>query len=195
MPANVAAGGRGPGAVRASDAERDATVDRLRAAVGAGRLDLDEFDTRATRAYAARTVGELTALTADLQPAGPSRPDARRGEPLIARFGAIEVTGTTVRTPTGAFPLRGSVWRCFDHWQTRRVIPTWAIALAVIGFFFVPFVSLLFLLVKESRETGVLQVAVWDGVRQHVADLPVHSRAHARAIEHQVGYVRAVARA
>jgi hypothetical protein len=171
----------------ASDPQRDATVERLRTAVGEGRLDLDEFDRRAARAYAADTVGELAALTGDLD-APVSRP--RGAGRVIARFGAIEVTDSTVRTPTGAFPLRGSVWRCFDYWRTTRVTPGWAVALAVVGFFVVPFVSLLFLLVKENRTSGVLQVAVWDGYRQHVVDLPVASHAQARAIEHQVGYVR-----
>ena len=52
--------------VRASDAERELTVERLRRAVGNGRLSIDEFDERAAAAYAARTRGELADLTRDL---------------------------------------------------------------------------------------------------------------------------------
>jgi hypothetical protein len=52
--------------VRASDAERELTVERLRRAVGNGRLSVEEFDERATAAYAARTRGELADLTRDL---------------------------------------------------------------------------------------------------------------------------------
>ena len=52
--------------VRASDAERDAVVDRLRRALSLGRLTVDEYDTRVTAAYEARTRGELAALTQDL---------------------------------------------------------------------------------------------------------------------------------
>lgn len=184
MPANAAAPGR------AGDSERDATVERLRAAVGAGRLDLDEFDARAAKAYRAETVGELATLTADL-----AEPVPATGGAVIARFGTLEVTATTVYAPAGTFPLRGSVWRCFDHWRTERVIPTWAIAAAVLGFFVVPFVSLLFLLVKEHRTVGVLQVCAWDGTHQHVADLPVGNPVQAQSIERQVGYVAALARA
>jgi hypothetical protein len=55
--------------VRASDAEREATVGRLNVAVGEGRLSLDEFSTRLDSAYAATTRGELEPLVADL-PAG-----------------------------------------------------------------------------------------------------------------------------
>jgi hypothetical protein len=184
----VAPGGVG---IRVSDDDREAVVTRLREAVGAGRLDLDEFDKRAERAYAARTLIELGAVTADLP--GPP-PRFAVGEPVVARFGRITVTDTTVRTSTRAFPLRGSVWRTFDYWQSRRATPEWAIALAIIGFFVVPFVSLLFLLVKEPRLTGVLQVAVWDGVRQHAVDLPVRSPAELRHWQRQVHYVRALAR-
>jgi hypothetical protein len=52
--------------VRASDAERELTVERLQRAVGNGRLSIEEFDDRAARAYAARTRGELAELTRDL---------------------------------------------------------------------------------------------------------------------------------
>ena len=52
--------------VRASDADREAIVTRLQAAVGEGRIDLDEFGQRADAAYAAVTRAELDALVADL---------------------------------------------------------------------------------------------------------------------------------
>jgi hypothetical protein len=59
---------------RASDADRQAVVERLRHAHDEGRLDLAEFDDRIRRAYAARTYAELDRLTGDL-PADPG--DAR----------------------------------------------------------------------------------------------------------------------
>jgi Domain of unknown function (DUF1707) len=52
--------------IRASDAERDATVDRLSAATGDGRLTLEEFSRRMERATAARTRADLDRLVADL---------------------------------------------------------------------------------------------------------------------------------
>ena len=45
--------------MRASDAEREETVAILRHAVGEGRLDMEEFTDRTTRAYLAKTRGEL----------------------------------------------------------------------------------------------------------------------------------------
>jgi uncharacterized protein DUF1707 len=55
-----------PGPVRASDAEREDTVRRLHQALGEGRLDLPETETRVAAAYAAVYRGELPELLADL---------------------------------------------------------------------------------------------------------------------------------
>jgi hypothetical protein len=51
---------------RASDAEREAVVARLRDAAAEGRLTVEELDERIDAAYAARTHAELEPLTADL---------------------------------------------------------------------------------------------------------------------------------
>ena len=61
--------------MRAASADRERAVDVLKAGFAEGRLSQEEYDERMGRAYAARTYGELGALTADL-PAGalPRRP-------------------------------------------------------------------------------------------------------------------------
>jgi len=70
--------------LRVSDAEREATVVRLREAGGEGRLTLEELAERVERADAARTRGDLDALTADLPAAAGSTstmlPDSPRKE-------------------------------------------------------------------------------------------------------------------
>lgn len=73
----------GPDPVRASDAEREAVVDRLRLHAGDGRLTLEELEERIDQAYAARTRGQLSEALRELpaatrQPEG-SRVPARRG--------------------------------------------------------------------------------------------------------------------
>lgn len=85
--------------IRASDAERDATLDRLRAAAGDGRLTLEEFSQRMDSATTARTRAELDSLVADL-PAdagaagsavaerGPERPSWH-----ISPIGGLSVSG------------------------------------------------------------------------------------------------------
>jgi Domain of unknown function (DUF1707) len=50
----------------ASDADRDRVVDRLRTAFVRGALTSDELTVRTGRALAARTYGDLTAVTAGL---------------------------------------------------------------------------------------------------------------------------------
>ena len=55
--------------MRAASADRERAVDVLKAGFTEGRLTQEEYNERVGRAYAARTYGELTALTADL-PAG-----------------------------------------------------------------------------------------------------------------------------
>jgi hypothetical protein len=52
--------------VRASDAEREATVAHLHHALGEGRLDLAETETRVAAAYAATYRDELPPLLADV---------------------------------------------------------------------------------------------------------------------------------
>jgi Domain of unknown function (DUF1707) len=70
------------GEVRASDAEREAVVERLRVATVEGRLTLSELTERTEAAYTATTRGDLVPITADLpavtgSPAAPPRPTAR----------------------------------------------------------------------------------------------------------------------
>ena len=52
--------------LRASDADRQAVVDKLRKAHDDGRLTLAEYDDRTRSAYSARTYADLLLLTADL---------------------------------------------------------------------------------------------------------------------------------
>ena len=84
--------------MRASDADREAVAGRLREAHAEGRLTLEEFQERLDTTYAARTHGDLVALTRDLPSTSPvparrpSRPPQRRedGSPewLKAAWGA-----------------------------------------------------------------------------------------------------------
>jgi hypothetical protein len=56
--------------LRASDAEREHAVEILGDAAAEGRLSINELDERIQSAYATHTVGELTALLADVSPYG-----------------------------------------------------------------------------------------------------------------------------
>jgi hypothetical protein len=60
--------------LRAADADRAAVADVLGAHMSAGRLTVAEFDERLSRAYAAKTYGDLDELTTDLPPLAASTP-------------------------------------------------------------------------------------------------------------------------
>lgn len=77
----------GPRDLRASDADRERVIALLNEAAGDGRLTLGEHSERVEHAYAARTLGELAPLTADLAlpSAQPIRLDSRR--PVAGIFG------------------------------------------------------------------------------------------------------------
>jgi uncharacterized protein DUF1707 len=53
---------------RASDADREATSERLRRHHAEGRLDAEEFQERVDRCYQAKSLGELDQLVTDLPP-------------------------------------------------------------------------------------------------------------------------------
>ena len=85
--------------IRASDAERDAALQRLSVATGDGRLTLEEFSQRMDRATTAKTRAELDRLVADL-PTGPGAAGsavAERGPGRpswhISPIGGLSVSG------------------------------------------------------------------------------------------------------
>lgn len=172
-----------PGQWRPGEADRKPFADRLRVAVDEGRLDLIEYDQRLRAVDEARSFEELARVVADL-PAPP--------EELLTQIGELGVTASTVHTPAGPIPLRGSQWMIMDGWTSERKIPSWAIALAVVLFFCVGPLSLLFLLVKEQLFGGHVQVSVTNGGQQYVAYIPVHGLAQVQYVHQQVAYVRSL---
>src|SRR5437660_1451957 len=62
--------------LRASDTDREQTVEILRHAASSGQLTVDELEERTTSAYGARTRRELDLLTVDVSPA----PSPHEGE-------------------------------------------------------------------------------------------------------------------
>jgi Flp pilus assembly protein TadB len=98
--------------VRASDADRDQAAAALREHLVAGRLTSDEFDERLDKAYAARTLGELDDLMADLPqadldqlPDASLRRPAAENPPLPARGSSRSIQAGPGRTYPAA---RGS---------------------------------------------------------------------------------------
>jgi len=89
------AGDGEPAGIRASDAERDATLERLSAATGDGRLTLEEFSQRMDRATTAKTRAELDRLVADLPATPATAGSAVAGQSSwhISPIGGLSVSG------------------------------------------------------------------------------------------------------
>ncbi|ROQ97821.1 cell wall-active antibiotic response 4TMS protein YvqF [Streptomyces sp. 2132.2] len=75
--------------LRASDADRERVVERLRDAVAEGRIDMEEFEERLEAAYTSKTYAELEPLTRDLPaPGGPPMPLASAAPAPVAADGS-----------------------------------------------------------------------------------------------------------
>ena len=120
--------------VRASDAEREATVERLREATAEGRLTFGELTERTGAAYTATTRGELVPLTADLPevssaPPAPVRPAAGADrEWVVAVMGDSKRQGRwRVERPLTAVAFMGDVKVVGDAFAEppRRTLRAW----------------------------------------------------------------------
>ncbi|MCZ2827359.1 DUF1707 domain-containing protein [Modestobacter sp. VKM Ac-2986] len=97
--------------LRAADVDRAAVADRLGAAMSTGRLTVTEYDERLSRAYAARTYGELAELTTDL-PVTPAPVGLAAAEPVAA-------SGACARTAHAGGDDLAAAWR---NWAVTAVI-------------------------------------------------------------------------
>jgi hypothetical protein len=95
--------------------------------------------------------------------------------PPLVQIGDITCTQEHVITPQGSAPIRDANWTFTDMSRTSQEIPTWAVICAIVGFFFVCFLSLLFLLAKENKTEGWVQVTVQTPSFAHTTQLPVTS--------------------
>jgi uncharacterized protein DUF1707/cell wall-active antibiotic response 4TMS protein YvqF len=84
-------------AIRASDAEREHTVELLRRHSVDGRLTLEEFASRMERAYEARTREELDELARDLPETSTPRPSPARRQKPASRWIVSAMSGTEKR--------------------------------------------------------------------------------------------------
>jgi hypothetical protein len=83
--------------LRASDADREAVVERLEVAATEGRLDAEELEARVSAAYAARLGSELERLTADITPAAPASAPA---PPVFVQQSATRVNPFAIASLT-----------------------------------------------------------------------------------------------
>jgi len=105
--------------MRVSDSDRERAADLLREAAGHGRITMDELDERLEVAYAAKTYGDLAAVTRDLpQPAQ---------APGTAQRAPVDRIGGTPGAKFSLAILSGA--RRSGRW----VVPPSYVAVAVMG--------------------------------------------------------------
>lgn len=112
-------------------------------------------------------------------------------QPLV-QIGDIGVDQHWVVTPSGSVPTAQVTWTLQDLTRWERVIPTYAIVLAVVTASMTCLLGLLFLLVKEDRQTGWLQVTVQGPELTHTTHLPVGDQASVMDVHARVDYARSL---
>jgi len=115
--------------MRASNADREQVVERLRIALNEGRLNLTEFDERTAAAYAAQTYAELKPLLTDLPPPAPAGRSQLTPTPLLADPVAEKKARRRERD-------RRSVKKGWTGWLGMSVLVTglWFLGVATDGF-------------------------------------------------------------
>jgi len=93
--------------LRVSDRDRQAAAERLRLAMGEGRLDLVEYDDRLAKAYAAVTYADLEPLFTDLPPASAMTDPVAPPAPVVRP--AARPVPSAARLPT-ALKVLWTVW-------------------------------------------------------------------------------------
>jgi hypothetical protein len=110
-------------------------------------------------------------------------------EPIRVQLGQIACTDTQVHTPVGSYPLAGTTWTVTNQSYVTESIPGWAIVLAIL-FFLLCLLGLLFLLVKERRITGSVQVSVQGPGFAYSSLVPAYSEMAIYQVTDQVNWIR-----
>ncbi len=111
--------------------------------------------------------------------------------PILVTIGDISCTSKSVITPSSNHPIKDVVWSFEDMSVTSNVIPTWAIIFTILTVWFF-LLGLLFLLAKETRTNGFVQVTVQGANFFHAARLPVTSPGQVAEINARVGFARSL---
>jgi len=118
--------GSAAGRMRASDADRDATLAQLSEHFQAGRLTQDEFEERSGQALTARTMGELGDLMTDLPCPAVSGPCLARHGSTQRRLIKTRPAGRVLIRQRARRPCRGSARRSFPSLWSWQFWAAWS---------------------------------------------------------------------
>ena len=130
----------------------------------------------------------------DPEPVVQGHPPALAGpgpaaEQYVVVIGDIGVTPHWVVTPNGHAPLGSVQWVVRDSSRTEESIPAYAIVLAIV-FVMACLLGLLFLLIKERRTVGYVEVTVQAEGLYHVTQIPATGRQTLPWVHSQVNHAR-----
>ncbi|MDA0564268.1 hypothetical protein LG943_08005 [Streptomonospora sp. S1-112] len=120
-------------------------------------------------------------------------------EAILTTIGDISITQTTVITPAGRFPIKGSTWNASDMTHTTTGVSTTGIVLTVISLVIfiwacgLGLLGLLFLLMKEEKTQGSVQVTVQGNGVFHSTMVPARSPQTVMQVMQSVNYARSLA--
>lgn len=114
----------------------------------------------------------------------------RSPETLVAFVGPIRVTTRRVYTPLRTLPVREVSWSLRNRFAPREETPEWALITALVGVPFTLGLSLLMLLVKETRLDGYVEIGVTHASGRYDVRLPVRSSFEVAALYQGVACAR-----
>jgi hypothetical protein len=107
-------------------------------------------------------------------------------EQILVQLGDIAISAHWLVTPGGSHLLKGTEFTVLEYPRVELRIPVWAIVLAVLFF---P-LGLLFLLVKEQRMGGVVQVTAQNGGFAHVTQILITGPLSVSDVHGRANYAR-----
>lgn len=116
-------------------------------------------------------------------------------EQWLATIGDISFSQHWVATPTGTYPIKGTVWTVTDMSHYSESISIVGVILCLI-FVWLCLLGLLFLLMKDGKYVGHIQVTVQGNGFYHSTLLPAAGGPRAMmSVTQHVNYARALAAA
>lgn len=112
----------------------------------------------------------------------------------MTTIGDISISPHWVNTPSGQFPIRGTTWTVADMSREHEAMSPVGVILCILFIWFC-LLGLLFLLMKDRRISGYVQVTVQGSGFHHATMIPVVNHGTVWQVNQTVNYARSLAAA
>ena len=112
--------------------------------------------------------------------------------PTLVQVGNVTANEAWIVTPAGTWPIADVNVTSVDQTSTTTHTPAWAIILVVVFIWFF-FLSLLFLLARETRVAGyiAIHISARNG-QSYTEQVPVHDAQQRAVVLSRAGYLQAL---